>query len=200
MENDKSPGNDGLTKEFYETFWQDLKTPLLESIRHSYLIDKLTVSQNQAVIKLIGKKDRDKRFIKNWRPISLLNVDAKLISKALAERLKNVIPSLVSNNQIAYVKNRFISEGGRLISDIFEMTKSLQIDGILMTVDIEKAFDSVNHVFLISVLEKFSFGKDFVKWIKILLKNQESCVINGGKTSRYFQLKRGTRQEDPISA
>ena len=80
------------------------------------------------------------------------------------------------------------------------MTKSLQIDGILMTVDIEKAFDSVNHVFLISVLEKFGFGKDFVKWIKILLKNQESCVINGGKTSRYFQLKRGTRQGDPISA
>ena len=98
MENDKSPGNDGLTKEFYETFWQDLKTPLLESIRHSYLIDKSTVSQNQAVIKLIGKKDREKRFIKNWRPISLLNVDAKLISKALAERVKNVIPSLVSNN------------------------------------------------------------------------------------------------------
>ena len=80
-------------------------------------------------------------------------MDARLISKALAERVKNVIPSLVSNNQIAYVNNRFISEGGRLISDILEMTKSLQIDGILMTVDIEKAFDSVNHVFLISVLE-----------------------------------------------
>ena len=122
MENNKSPGNDGLTKEFYETFWQDLKTTVLESIRHSYLIGKLTVSQNQAVIKLIEKKDRDKRFIKNWRPISLLNVGAKLISKALAERVKNVIPSLVSNNQIAYVNNRFISEGGRLISDILEMT------------------------------------------------------------------------------
>ena len=133
----------------------------MESIRHSYLIDKLTVSQNQAVIKLIGKKDRDKRVIKNWRPISLLNMDAKLISKALAECVRNVIPSLVSNNQIVYVNNRFISEGGRLISDILEMIKSLQIDGILMTVDIEKAFDSVNHVFLISVLEKFWFWKRF---------------------------------------
>ena len=103
-------------------------------------------------------------------------MDAKLISKALAERVKNIIPSLVSNNQIAYVNNRFISEVGRLISDILEMTKSLQIDGILMTVDIdiEKPVDSVNHVFLISVLEKFGFGKDFVKWIKILLNNQES--------------------------
>ena len=132
MENDECPRNDGLTKEFYETFWQELKAPLLESIRHSYLIGKLTVSQNQAVIKLIEKKDRDKRFIKNWRPISLLNVDAKLISKALAERVKNVAPSLVSNNQIAYVNNRFIIEDERLISDILEMTKSLQIDSILM--------------------------------------------------------------------
>ena len=69
-----------------------------------------------------------------------------------------------------------------------------------MTVDIEKAFNFVNHVFLISVLEKFGFGKYFVKWIKILLKNQESCAINGGKTSRYFQLKSGTRQGGPISA
>ena len=78
-------------------------------------------------------------------------MDAKLISKALVERVKNVIPSLVSNNQIAYVNNRFISEGGRLISDILELTKSLQIDSILMTDGIEKALDSVNHVFLISV-------------------------------------------------
>ena len=68
MENEKSPGNDGLTKEFYETFWQDLKTPHLESIRHSYLIDKLTVSQNQAVIKLIGKKIETKDLLKTGVP------------------------------------------------------------------------------------------------------------------------------------
>ena len=66
-------------------------------------------------------------------------MDAKLISKALVERVKTVIPSLVSNNQIAYVDNRFISEGGRLISDILEMIKSLQIDGILMTLEIKKS-------------------------------------------------------------
>ena len=130
----------------------------------------------------------------------MLNLDTKLLSKALANRMKDVLPSLVNENQIAYVKGRFISEGGRLISDIIESTDIFQKSGYLFTVDIEKAFDSVNHVFLIAVLEHFGFGQSFIKWIKIMLKNQESCVINGGKTSKYFKLERGTRQGDPISA
>ena len=200
MSNDKSPGNDGLTKEFYETFWNEIKNPLFASIQKSFEVDQLTNSQRQAIIKLIEKKDRDKRLIKNWRPISLLNLDTKLLSKVLANRMKDVLPSLVKENQIAYVQGRFISEGGRLISDILESTDIFQKSALLLTVDIEKAFDSVNHMFLIATLEHFGFGESFIKWVKILLKNQESCVINGGKTSKYFKLDRGTRQGDPISA
>ena len=82
MENNKSPGNDGLTKEFYEAFWDDIKKPLLLTMKRAYQVNQLSVSQRQAVIKLIEKKGRDKRYICNWRPISLLNVDAKLLSKA----------------------------------------------------------------------------------------------------------------------
>ena len=123
----------------------------------------------------------------------------KLISKVLASRLKSVISSIVNENQVAYVNNRFISESGRLISDVLEITNSLDIEGILMTVDIEKAFDSINHSFLMCVLKKFGFGNDFRKWIQILMKNPESCVINGGKTTPYFKLERGTGQGDLIS-
>ena len=73
----------------------------------------------------------------------------KLILKVLASRLKSVISSIVNENQVAYVNNRFISESGRLISDILEITNSLDIEGILMTVDIQKAIDSVIHSFLV---------------------------------------------------
>ena len=97
--------------------------------------------QRQAVIKLIEKKDKDKRFIKNWRPISLLNVDYKIISKALTSRLKKVLPDLISLQQTAYVGNRFIGESSRLIADIIEITDVLNKEGILVTMDIEKAFD-----------------------------------------------------------
>ena len=69
-----------------------------------------------------------------------------------------------------------------------------------MTVDIEKVFRSINHSFLMRVLKKFDFGSGFRKWKQILIKNSESCVINGGKTTPYFKLERGTRQGDPISA
>ena len=98
MEINKSPGNDGLTKEFYEAFWDHVKVPLLLSFKMAFLKKELSTSQKQAVIKLIEKKDRDKRFIKNWRPISLLNVNVKLISKVLSNRIKNLLPNLISNN------------------------------------------------------------------------------------------------------
>ena len=82
MKNDKSPGNDGLTKEFYETFWEEIKIPFSNSIRKPFLTEELSTSEKQAAIKLIEKKS-NKILIKNWRPISLSNVDSKLISKSL---------------------------------------------------------------------------------------------------------------------
>ena len=192
MPDNKSPGNDSLTKEFYETFWSDIKIPFFENVLFSFDIGELSISQRQSIIKLIEKKYRDKRLIENWRPISLLNVDAKIISKLLAKRLKNVLLPLVSDNQTAYVNGRFISEGGRLISDILEISDMLSLKGLLLTADIQKAFDFANHQFLILVLKKFGFGNTFIKWIQTLLKNQESCVINGGNTTKYFKLERGT--------
>ena len=172
----------------------------VNSVKEAEEIGLLSTSQREAIIKLIEKKDRDKRFIKNWRPISLSNVDSKIISKALWEKLKEVLPDLISSQQTAYVKNRHIGESGRLISDIIEITKIRKIEGFLVTMDIEKAFDSLDHNFLISTLEKYGFGQNFILWIKILLNDQESCVINGGKTTKYFMLGRGARQGDPISA
>ena len=106
----------------------------------------LSISQRQAIIKLIERKDRDKRFIKNWRPISLLNVNLKIISKALSEKLK-VLPDLISSKQTTYVKNRHIGESGRLISDVIEIAKIKKLNGFLVAMDIEKAFESLDHDF-----------------------------------------------------
>ena len=104
----------------------------------------------------IEKKDRNKTLLKNWRPICLLNVNLKIISKAFASRLK---PSIISLEQIAYIEKRFIGECGRLISDILSVTNNLKIKSYLVTMDIEKAFDSLDHSFLISVLKILGWGK-----------------------------------------
>ena len=76
----------------------------------------------------------------------------------------------------------------------------LKLNGMLITIDIQKAFNSVNHQFLILALKRYEFGKMFIKWVKTLLNTQESCIINEGFTTKYFKLDKGTRQGDPISA
>jgi len=200
MQGGKSPGNDGLTKEFYIHFWDLVGDSVYESFMEAKVKGTLSPSQRQALIKLIAKKDRDKRFIENWRPISLLNVDTKILSKTIATKLKTVLPTLVRSDQTAYVPGRFIGESCRLISDVIETADKLNIEGWLVTMDIQKAFDSVDHDFLFCVLENAGFGEPFLNWIKILVKNQMSCVTNAGTTTTYFDLLRGCRQGDPISA
>ena len=153
MPNGKSPGHDGLTKEFYEHFWGNLKFYFINSLKQAKIKDNLSISQRQAVIKLIAKKDRDKRFVKNWRPIPLLNVGTKILSKSLAEKLKNVLSELISSNQTAYVKDRCINESGRLISDVIEMCDIPDIPVYFVTMDIEKAFDLLDHDFLLFALK-----------------------------------------------
>ena len=129
----------------------------------------------------------------------MLNVDLKIISKAISEKLKEVLRDLISSQQAAYVKNRHIGESGRLISDIIETTKIRNIEGFLVAMDIVKAFDSLDHNFVISTLEKYGFDQILILLVKILLNDQESYVINGGKTTKYFMFGRGARPGDPIS-
>ena len=124
----------------------------------------------------------------------------KILNKALASKLKKVLKSIVYQNQTAYVEGRFIGEATRLISDILEVTKECNIPGYMVLMDVEKAFDSMDHDFLLEVLKRFGFGENFIDWIRIILTNQESCVMNGGNSTGYFKLQRGARQGDPISA
>ena len=153
MENNKSPGNDGLKKEFYCTFWNEIKNIFINSLRESKCLKTFSTSQRQAIIRLIEKPNKNKRFISNWRPISLLNVDQNLISKTLAARLKKVLPCLIGPGQTAYINGSFLGESGRLIADIIEICDLEQLEGYLVAIDFEKAFDSLNYNFLITTLD-----------------------------------------------
>ena len=102
MKNDKSPGNDDLTKEFYITFWDDIKETFISSLKQAKQRKEFSISQRQVIIKLIEKKDRDKRYIKNWRPVFLLNVDKKILSKALSKKIKRgfTMPNICTTNRV----------------------------------------------------------------------------------------------------
>ena len=130
----------------------------------------------------------------------MLNTDLKIFSIALAAKSKSVLLSLITSQQTIYVQNRYIGEVGGLISDILDISVKLSIDDYLVTVNIEKAFNSVYHKFLLAVLKNFGFANNFIDWIKILLTYQDSCVINDISTTSYFKLEKGAHQGDPISA
>ena len=189
MKHDKSPGSDGLTKEFYVCFFNEVSNTLITALNHSFTTGMLSTSQRQAVITLIEKKGEDKRFMKNWWPISLINVDTKIASKALAARMENVLTSIVHCNQTAYVKDRYIGESIRLITGLLAYTEENSIGGILFSADFEKAFDSVEYSFIFATLKSFGFGVQFIQWIRIIFNSTESCVINNCHSTGFSHWK-----------
>ena len=131
MFNNKSPGDDGLTAEFYKAFWNIVGNLMVDSLNYSYDHGEVSNSQKCAIITLIEKKHTDRRDIANWRPISLINVDVKVGSKAIAKRLEAVLPSVIHHSQCAYVKDTTICDTVRSIEDILDYKKSYQIEGRL---------------------------------------------------------------------
>ena len=118
MEEKKTPGTDGLPCEFDKVFWNDLGEILIKALNYSHVSGKLPISQRRGIIKLIPKKDADLTSIKNWRPLTLLNCDYKIASKAIANRVKTVLLKLISEDQTGFIKGRNIAENIRIIDSI----------------------------------------------------------------------------------
>ena len=199
MSNNKSPGSDGYTVEFYKFFFSDLGTFLVNSLNYAFTSGKLSITQRLGVITCIPKPNKAREYIKNWRPISLLNVDYKILTGVLARRLKNVLEQIINEDQKGFLRNRCMSENCRFLYDtMFELEKRNK-PGLLLIIDFEKAFDSINWTYLENVLEKYNFGIDFQRWFRILYNQASSVVTNGGHFSESFSLGRGCRQGDPLS-
>jgi hypothetical protein len=197
MQNNKSPGKDGLTREFYTKFWNHLAAPLTEVANWNHAIESMSPSQREALLKLLYKK-RTKEQLKNWRPISLLNTDYKIIAKALSLRLRQILPSLVNTAQTCSIPNRTIQENLATIRDVIHHTSD-QGEAIIISVDQEKAFDRVDRDYMYRVLEEMNFGHSFIKWIKTLYANASAVIANNGWTSDPVFLHRGLRQGCPLS-
>ena len=196
----KSPGNDGLPTEFYIVFWHKISELLVDTYRECIVEEEMSTSQKQSVIRLIPKKDRDKLLLKNWRPLNLINSDTKYYTKWTANKLLPALGDIIHPNQVAYVKGRFIGEGIKTIEGVIHFIRENKLDGYILAIDFEKAFDSIEWDYLWESLETFGFPSAYIKLIKVAYKNMEACVINGGSTTNFFKLTRGVRQGDPISA
>jgi len=197
MQNNKSPGLDGLTVEFYKAFWPTLGPMLLHVAQEAFIKGELPRTMTRGAVSLLHKKG-DRRNLTNWRPISLLQIDQKLISKALASRLSPILSRFLSPDQT-------MRKGGWIMDAILDVqayydwsSKTDDPSGVLF-LDFTKAFDRVNHDFMHRVLEHYGFGPNFKRWVRILYQDATSYIKINGFFTEPIPIKRGVRQGDALS-
>jgi exonuclease III len=199
MKLNKTPGIDGIPLEFYRIFWDAIGNFVVNMYEENFTMGKLSDSQRKSILTLVFKGN-DREFLKNYRPISLMNTDYKILTFVLSNRLQSVLPSIINENQTGYVKGRYIGDNIRLTEDVISYSKEHNINGALVFLDFAKAFDSLEWEFLLNVLKRYNFGPNFIRWVKIIYKNPEVIIKNNGWLAKAFEMNRGVRQGCPLSA
>ena len=195
-----SPGLDGLTMEFYNIYFDDIKDILLEYYNYCFDQKALTKQIQIGLISLIHKgKSLSREDVINWRPITISNIDYKIIAKLLANRIKIVLDKIIGKQQQGFIKGRNIANLIRGIDDILEFERNKNLRDLLFIIDFKQAFDKINTYYITQVFKKFGFGDNFIQWLITLFANRTSCVKNGGYLSSFFEVKCGVKQGCPIA-
>ena len=196
----RSPGIDGLPIEFYDTFWHLLSKVFNKLANNIFTYGLLPEAQQRiSIIALIHKKD-DKELLDNWRPISLLCVDYKIIAKVLSLRLKKALPHILGEEQTCGVLGRTIFENLYTLRDTIGYTNDHDLPGYIVSLDFQKAFDKVDHSFLRKTLTAFGFGTRYISFVISSLENCVARVANNGRFTADVELGRGIKQGEQESS
>ena len=198
MANGKTPGEDGMTLEFYKCFSKLLLPVLCELANECFERGCFPEECVRSVVRLAFKKG-DRKDLKNWRPISLLNLDYKIVSKALSGRLREVMSEVVCEDQTCGVLGRSIFDNLNVMRDVLDHIETTGEGGVILSLDQEKAFDRVDRGFLDRVLDKFGFGGSFRKWMNVLYAGASAKVICNGVLTEGIALEKGIRQGCSLS-
>ena len=197
LQKGKSPGPDGIPAEFYQSFWDKIQTmyhDFINAVKRSCF----PANKNVSITTLIFKEKGERCSLKNYRPIALMNVDIKILTKLLSLRLNLVLPTIIHESQTA-VYGRVIGDNINLIRDLIDLSNKNEEEAALLFLDQEKAFDRVSHNVMLKTLKHFGFGPNFISWIEILYSNASTRVDVNGFLTEKVQLKSGVRQGCPLS-
>jgi len=197
-DSNKSPGPDGINFGFIKEFWPDIKDEVMRFVSEFHRNGKLSKGINATFIALIPKVDCPQK-LNFFRPISLVGSLYKILAKLLANRLRGVIGSVVSESQSAFVKNKQILDGILIANEVVNEACQSKKELMLFKVDFEKAYDSVDWGCLDSVLGRMAFPVLWRKWIRECVCTATASVLVNGSPIDEFPLKRGLRQGDPLS-
>ena len=199
MLNHKSPGPDGLPKEFYAFAFPFIGKSYVKLMNRCLSEGTLPLSLRQCYITLLCKDKTKADLLTNWRPISLLNCDYKILSKVLSLRLRRVIGEIVHQDQTCSVPGRSIQDNVHLIRNLIEYVNDKNMPAAIISLDQSKAFDRVSHEYLFKVLHGFGFGAHFISLVKLLYSNIYSSVLVNGFVSDEFPIQCSVRQGCSLS-
>ncbi len=197
--NESAPGPDGISYDAYRHLWSLAGPIVLKAWDYSNKIGITSASQRESIITLLDKNGKDRTKIENLRPISLSNCDIKLCTKALALRTSKVINKLVDRNQSGYVPGRQVTDNIRLLEEIIDYANDRNEESFLITLDAQKAFDSVDHDYLLEILKVYKFPKEYINWIKILYTDLNASVLVNGYTTFKFKIQQSVKQGNIFS-
>lgn len=198
IHDESSPGPDGMSVKFFKVHWENLKSDLLEAISDIFHSGKLPKALNHTFITLVPKNDRPSE-ISHYRPISCCNVYYKKISKILCNRLKPFLPFLVSGNQSAFIKGRYIGDNILLAHELLRDFKKAGMPKMSVKVDLQKAYDKVNREFICFLMEKMKFPHHFINLIYECMSTATFSIMIQGIPKGFITSTRGIRQGDPLS-
>ena len=199
MPNNKSPGIDGLSIEVIKVFFKQIGTQLFETIQWCVQHGQLTLSMRRGLLCLIPKKDRDPCRIKNWRPLTLMNSDHKVFTKILANRMKSVLHIIIGTQQTGYMEKRFIGMNIRKLIDSIQYIEDENLGALLMLIDFEKCFDTIEFEAIRGSLRYYNFGEKFINMIMLLYSGFQTAITYNGFVSPYMYPSRGCHQGCSIS-
>ncbi|GKU89286.1 hypothetical protein SLEP1_g3443 [Rubroshorea leprosula] len=194
----KSLGPDGFNFNFIKRLSPTIKQDVVAFVKEFWVNGKLVKGSNSSFIVLIPKKESP-QGLGDFRPISLIGCLYKIIAKLLANRLRKVMPSIISQNQSAFVGRRHIVDGIVIANEVIHEAKKRKRPTLIFKADFEKAYDSVNWNFLDLMMEKLGFCLKWRRWIKECLSTSSVSVLVNGSPTEEFSIKKGLRQGDPLA-
>ncbi|GJX32954.1 RNA-directed DNA polymerase, eukaryota, partial [Tanacetum coccineum] len=194
----KSPGPDGFTFEFFRKFWDTLGSDFCAAVEWFFDHSSFSRGCNSSFIALIPK-NHDPKFVNDYRPISLIGSLYKVVTKILATRLSSIISGLISDVQTAFLPNRQILDGPFIINELLSWCKHKKQQAMVFKVDFAKAYDSIRWDFLEDVLRAFGFGSKWCSWIRGCLHSGMASVLLNGSPTSEFQFHCGLKQGDPLA-
>ncbi|KAJ0568258.1 putative RNA-directed DNA polymerase [Helianthus annuus] len=195
---DKAPGPDEFNFNFIKRYWNLFELDFYNLLAGFYRKGYIDKRCNSSFITLIPKC-KDPVGMKDYRPISLIGVISKTISMVLANRLKKVIGTIISENQTAFLKGRYILDSPLMVNEIIAWIKKVKRKAFLLKIDFEKAYDNACWGFLLNIMGQMGFPDLWCKWVEGVLKSARSAVLVNGSPTFEFSCSKGIRQGDPLS-